>query len=264
MVRKGNQLRVNYSQDWICHWYYFHTQYWHSGWVNFSDHFIFKFVILFKRYQLNVVPAPSSPSPSFFNFTAVLNCRCGPHKKSWKIGWGLLDLKSRPSPHCWVRRNSRGSTPFLFRTSRSWFPRTVNDGESSIAAYKVQCTPPAGTQGPPAGTQGPPAGTQGFSSKLFDLSADFNEWPLVGKLEILAKRGRHVCSNVAKEMNDSAVFKEGPLEAILVIFGRRALIFLFEALGKIWKMTPLLCACAVVITLETQKMSKKGTSLRRI
>ena len=49
-------------------------------------------------------------------------------------------------------------------------------------------------------------------------------------------------------------FKAGPppLEAILVIFGRRALIFFcLKALEKKWKMTPLLCACAVVITLET-------------
>ena len=56
-------------------------------------------------------------------------------------------------------------------------------------------------------------------------------------------------------------FKAGPpLEAILVIFGRRALIFFFclKALGKKWKMTPLLCACAVVITLETQKCRKRA------
>ena len=50
-----------------------------------------------------------------------------------------------------------------------------------------------------------------------------------------------------------------PLEAILVIFGRRALIFFcLKALGKKWKMTPLLCACAVVITLETQKCQKRA------
>ena len=50
-----------------------------------------------------------------------------------------------------------------------------------------------------------------------------------------------------------------PLEAILVIFGRRALIFFYlKALGKKWKMTPLLCACAVVITLETQKCRKRA------
>ena len=52
-------------------------------------------------------------------------------------------------------------------------------------------------------------------------------------------------------------FKAGPLEAILVIFGRRALVFFcLKALEKKWKMTPLLCACAVVITLETQKCRK--------
>ena len=45
----------------------------------------------------------------------------------------------------------------------------------------------------------------------------------------------------------------GPLEAILVIFGRRGLIFFFESSWENMKMTPLLCACAVVITLETQK-----------
>ena len=34
--------------------------------------------------------------------------------------------------------------------------------------------------------------------------------------------------------------------------------FCLKALGKIWKMTPLLCACAVVITLETQKCRKRA------
>ena len=54
------------------------------------------------------------------------------------------------------------------------------------------------------------------------------------------------------------ILRQDPLEAILVIFSRRALIFLcLKALGKIWKMTPLLCACAVVITLETQKCWKR-------
>ena len=57
-------------------------------------------------------------------------------------------------------------------------------------------------------------------------------------------------------------FKAGPLEAILVVFGRRFLnFFLFE---RSWKnMTPLLCSCEVVNTLETRKCQKKGTSLRR-
>ena len=31
-----------------------------------------------------------------------------------------------------------------------------------------------------------------------------------------------------------------------------------KGLGKVWKMTPRLCACAVVITLETQKCRKKA------
>ena len=48
-----------------------------------------------------------------------------------------------------------------------------------------------------------------------------------------------------------------PFEAILVIFSRTALIFFcLKALKKKQKMTPLLCACAVVITLETQKCRK--------
>ena len=34
--------------------------------------------------------------------------------------------------------------------------------------------------------------------------------------------------------------------------------FLFESSWKKWKMTPLLCACAVVITLETQKCWKRA------
>ena len=50
-----------------------------------------------------------------------------------------------------------------------------------------------------------------------------------------------------------------PFEANLVIFGRRASIFFcLKALGKKWKTTPLLCACAVVITLETQKCWKRA------
>ena len=39
----------------------------------------------------------------------------------------------------------------------------------------------------------------------------------------------------------------------------RGLIFLFGSYWKIWRMTPLLCACAVVITLETQKCRKRAT-----
>ena len=49
---------------------------------------------------------------------------------------------------------------------------------------------------------------------------------------------------------------QDPLEAILVIFGRRALIFFVWKLLEKIKMTPLLCACAVVITLETKNVEK--------
>ena len=36
------------------------------------------------------------------------------------------------------------------------------------------------------------------------------------------------------------------------------MFFCLKALGKIRKLTPLSCACAVVITLETQKCRKKA------
>ena len=54
--------------------------------------------------------------------SAILCCRYGPHEKSWKIGLGPLDLKSRPSHHCWVRRNSRESTNFHFGPVEGGFP----------------------------------------------------------------------------------------------------------------------------------------------
>ena len=50
--------------------------------------------------------------------------------------------------------------------------------------------------------------------------------------------------------------RQDPLEANLVIFGRSFLNFFFERSWKNKKMIPLLCACAVVITLETQKCRK--------
>ena len=47
------------------------------------------------------------------------------------------------------------------------------------------------------------------------------------------------------------------LEAISIIFGRSFLYFLWlKGLEKIWKATPLLCACAVVIPWK-RKMSKR-------
>ena len=57
----------------------------------------------------------------------------------------------------------------------------------------------------------------------------------------------------------SILLRQDPLEAILVIFGCSFLsFFCLKGLGKIRKMTPVLCACAVVITLDTQKCRKKA------
>ena len=51
----------------------------------------------------------------------------------------------------------------------------------------------------------------------------------------------------------------GHLDAILVIFGCRTLIFVWsKALWQIWKMTPPFGACAVVVTVETQKCRKEA------
>ena len=56
-----------------------------------------------------------------------------------------------------------------------------------------------------------------------------------------------------------------PLEAILVIFGRRALIFfLFESSWKKMKNDATFVRMRIGDHLGDAKMSKKGTSLRRI
>ena len=65
----------------------------------------------------------------------------------------------------------------------------------------------------------------------------------------------------------SPLFKAGPppLEAILVIFGRRALIFfLFESSWKNMKNDATFVRMRSGDHLGDAKMSKKGTSLRRI
>ena len=64
----------------------------------------------------------------------------------------------------------------------------------------------------------------------------------------------------------STSFKAGPpLEAILVIFGRRALIFfLFESSWKKMKNDATFVRMRSGDHLGDAKMSKKGTSLRRI
>ena len=56
----------------------------------------------------------------------------------------------------------------------------------------------------------------------------------------------------------------GPLEAILVIFGRRALIFLFESSWQNVKYDTTFVRMRSGDQLGDAKMSKKGTSLRRI
>ena len=62
-----------------------------------------------------------------------------------------------------------------------------------------------------------------------------------------------------REKDFGLSLRQDPLEAILVMFGRRALIFFYlKALEKNEKMTPPLCACAVVIILETQKCRKRA------
>ena len=55
-----------------------------------------------------------------------------------------------------------------------------------------------------------------------------------------------------------------PFEAILVISGRRALIFLFESSWKIMKNDTTFVRLRSGDHLGRAKMSKKGTSLRRI
>ena len=65
--------------------------------------------------------------------------------------------------------------------------------------------------------------------------------------------------------HQTAWFKAGPLEAILVIFGRRALIFFwFESSWKEkWNDTTFV-RMRSGDHFGDAKMSKKGTSLRRI
>ena len=59
--------------------------------------------------------------------------------------------------------------------------------------------------------------------------------------------------------------QDHPLEAILVIFGRRALIFfLFESSWKKMKNDATFVRMRSGDHLGDAKMSKKGTSLRRI
>ena len=68
-----------------------------------------------------------------------------------------------------------------------------------------------------------------------------------------------------KEKQFSESLRQDPLEAILVIFGRRALIFfLFESSWKKMKNDATFVRMRSGDHLGDAKMSKKGTSLRRI
>ena len=97
-----------------------------------------------------------------------------------------------------------------------------------------------------------------YSQKLRQrLRQSVRGWPLPGFIFYFSRWNyRKVQIKYCKRRNFRNEFKPGPLEAISVIFSRRALIFLFESSWTKWKMTPLLCAFAVVITLETQKCQK--------
>ena len=62
----------------------------------------------------------------------------------------------------------------------------------------------------------------------------------------------------------SGPLRQDPLEAILVIFGRGASIFLFESYWKNMKNDTTFVRMRSGDHLGEAKMSKKGTSLRRI
>ena len=67
------------------------------------------------------------------------------------------------------------------------------------------------------------------------------------------------------QINGGSCLRQDPLEAILVIFGRRALIFfLFERSRKKMKNDATFVRMRSGDHLGDAKMSKKGTSLRRI
>ena len=58
-------------------------------------------------------------------------------------------------------------------------------------------------------------------------------------------------SKMTKNSNEG-ILRQDPLYAIIVIFGRRSFNLVVESSSKQMKKTSLLCACTVVITLETQ------------
>ena len=85
--------------------------------------------------------------------------------------------------------------------------------------------------------------------------------------------GRTSTSGLAECSHDISVciypifcncYMAGPPEAILVIFGRRALIFLFESSWKKNENDTTFVRMRSGYHLGDAKMSKEGTSLRRI
>ena len=102
----------------------------------------------------------------------------------------------------------QGEHELSFRTIRRRFPRTENDDESSIAPYKLQLTPPAGTEAPPAGTEG-------FSSKLFNLASSS-----LGRFRRINPRWKALKSH----QNDGAIFVSvSPRERTIAPFLRGVL-----------------------------------------
>ena len=70
--------------------------------------------------------------------------------------------------------------------------------------------------------------------------------------------------DVKPEKKHKKALRQDPLRLFLVIFGRRALIFLFECSWKNMKNDTTFVRMRSGDHLGDAKMSKKGTSLRRI
>ena len=125
----------------------------------------------------------------------------GPHEKSWKIGLGPLDLKSRPSPHCWVRRSSRKSTTLHFGP--------VEGG--SLGHRTTTKTPSLNTNCNWLRPQGLKAFLPNFSTKFPKVRSSlggFRRMTPRWKAWDPSKATVPFLFPVAKETNDSAVFKE--------------------------------------------------------
>ena len=132
-----------------------------------------------KKYKIYEIKSRTKiPAITVMNFfalrcTAILSCRYGPHEKSWKIGLGPLDLKSRPSPHCWVRRNSRETTNFHFGPVEGCFPGQRTTTKAPSLHTNCNWLRPQGLKLRPQGLK---AFLPNVSTWLRHLLADFDEW----------------------------------------------------------------------------------------